>query len=263
VRYGTTTNYGQTTSPPVAIGGGTEIVIVNQALSGLSPNTTYHFQFVATNANGTTSGPDATFTTGSPPAPPTTTTTTTTTTPQPTPPPPTLPPPVQNRSADVFPFVGTVLVNGVPLVAGQNIPFGSTVDTTNGTVVLQSIVNGVIQEMQFAGGVFQLLQLPNGITQLVLKGGDFSVCNATKGSKKSVRSTRAVSRADNAKTVRVLWGNGHGNFQTKGRYASATVRGTIYKVADRCDGTVTQVRQGTVAVLDLVSPDPGPARVGY
>ena len=50
----------------------------------------------------------------------------------------------------------------------------------------------------------------------------------------------------------MLWGNGHGSFQTKGRYAAATVRGTIYKVADRCDGTVTQVRQGVLSVLDLV-----------
>ncbi len=51
--------------------------------------------------------------------------------------------------------------------------------------------------------------------------------------------------------MRILWGNGQGNFQTKGRYAAATVRGTVYYVADRCEGTFTHVQTGVVAVLDL------------
>jgi hypothetical protein len=152
-----------------------------------------------------------------------------------------------------------VLVNGQLLQSLQQIPFGATIDATHGTVVIESIVNGVIQHMQFSGGVFQLFQLPNGITQLVLTGGDFSVCKTppkkvpgkNAKTKKSPRTTSSASRAANAHTVRVLWGNGKGNFQTKGRYASATVRGTIYEVADRCDGTFTHVREGTVAVQDF------------
>jgi CSLREA domain-containing protein len=229
VNYGATASYGQQTAA-VAIGSGSVLQVVSQAVTGLAPSTTYHFRFVATSAGGTTLGPDATFTTavpgGAAAQPP--------------------PPPAQGVSANVFPFLGTVLVNGQPLQVGQQIPFGSTVDTTNGTVVLETVVNGVVQEMQFAGGVFQLFQLANGVTQLVLKGGDFSICNASK------KSTRHTATAANATTVRRLWGNGKGSFQTKGRYAAATVRGTIYLVADRCDGTFTRVRQGTVSVLDLV-----------
>jgi len=38
-------------------------VAVHAALDGLSPNTTYHYQLVATSAAGTTSGPDETLTT--------------------------------------------------------------------------------------------------------------------------------------------------------------------------------------------------------
>jgi hypothetical protein len=60
--YGTSTAYG--TSVPVpdgAIGTGTSDVPVTTHLSGLSPNTTYHWRLVATNANGTTAGPDHTF----------------------------------------------------------------------------------------------------------------------------------------------------------------------------------------------------------
>jgi hypothetical protein len=242
VQYGTTAAYGQQTAA-VAIGAGTTLQIVNQNLTGLTPSTVYHFRFVATNGVGTTNGPDSTFTTavpgGSSQQPP--------------------PGAVQNVSANVFPLVGTVLVNGQPLAVGQQIPLGSTIDARNGTVLIRAVINGVVQEMQFAGGIFQLLQLPNGTVQLVLTGGDFSVCKTTKAKKankakkkKGVRATRAASRADNAKTVRMLWGNGKGSFQTKGRYAAATVRGTIYQVADRCDGTFTRVRQGTVSVLDLV-----------
>ena len=136
-----------------------------------------------------------------------------------------------------------MLVNGQPLQVGQQIPLGSIVDATNGTVVLTSIVNGVIQTAQFAGGVFQMFQLPNGTIQLVLRGGDFSICKATK-------TTRLAA---NAHTIRRLWGNGKGHFQTKGRYAAATVRGTIWLVADRCDGTYVRVRRGIVSVENFVT----------
>jgi len=42
-----------------------------------------------------------------------------------------------------------------------------------------------------------------------------------------------------------------GRFSTRGRYSAATVRGTIWTVADRCDGTLTTVKRGRVAVRDL------------
>ena len=37
----------------------------------------------------------------------------------------------------------------------------------------------------------------------------------------------------------------------RGRYASATVRGTIWLTADRCDGTFIRVRQGVIEVNDV------------
>jgi hypothetical protein len=54
------------------------------------------------------------------------------------------------------------------------------------------------------------------------------------------------------KPVRGLWGTAKGNFRTSARFSSATVRGTIWLVQDRCDGSLTQVVQGTVAVSDTV-----------
>jgi len=44
---------------------------------------------------------------------------------------------------------------------------------------------------------------------------------------------------------------GDGRFRTRGRYSSATVRGTAWTAADRCDGALTTVRRGRVAVRDF------------
>jgi hypothetical protein len=55
--YGTTTAYGQST-PEVSIGSGTTGVSVSQVISGLAPDTTYHFRVVV---NGTIAGEDHTF----------------------------------------------------------------------------------------------------------------------------------------------------------------------------------------------------------
>ena len=53
------------------------------------------------------------------------------------------------------------------------------------------------------------------------------------------------------KTIRRLWAKGKGHYRVIGRYASTTVRGTWWLTADRCDGTLASVKQGTVAVRDV------------
>lgn len=65
-QYGTTTGYGSST-PSASAGSGSSDVAVSASISGLKPNTTYHYRIVATNASGTTDGADATFTTKAPP----------------------------------------------------------------------------------------------------------------------------------------------------------------------------------------------------
>ncbi len=61
--YGNTTTVGNLSS-------GNSPVSVSAGLSSLTPATTYHFQLVATNGTGTTTGPDRTFTTSSVPTNP-------------------------------------------------------------------------------------------------------------------------------------------------------------------------------------------------
>jgi hypothetical protein len=42
-----------------------------------------------------------------------------------------------------------------------------------------------------------------------------------------------------------------GRFRSRGRHSSGAVRGTRWLTVDRCDGTLTIVRKGTVAVRDF------------
>ena len=62
--YGPTTSYGGLT-PVQAMGAGSAAVAIGGgAIAGLTCNRLYHFRATATNANGTSAGPDSTFTTG-------------------------------------------------------------------------------------------------------------------------------------------------------------------------------------------------------
>jgi hypothetical protein len=61
-QYGTTTAYGRTTAPADA-GSGQAPVTISSTLSGLVPDTTYHYRLTARNALGTTMGYDFTLTT--------------------------------------------------------------------------------------------------------------------------------------------------------------------------------------------------------
>lgn len=68
--WGTTAAYGEKTAE-IAAGSGTTAIAASALLSGLSPETTYHFQLVAQSSAGTTSGQDQTLvTSGAPPGEP-------------------------------------------------------------------------------------------------------------------------------------------------------------------------------------------------
>jgi len=59
-QWGTTTSYGSSSTPGSI---GTQSFTLNYPISGLSPNTLYHFLIVAYNSGGTNYGSDLTFTT--------------------------------------------------------------------------------------------------------------------------------------------------------------------------------------------------------
>ena len=71
--YGLTTAYGTTVPGVPATVTGNTVTPVTAAITGLAPNTLYHFRVNGTNSSGSSSGADLTFTTGA--APPTVVTT--------------------------------------------------------------------------------------------------------------------------------------------------------------------------------------------
>jgi hypothetical protein len=68
--YGTGAPYGTSTPESQSIGADNAEHVVSAAIGGLNAGTTYHFRVVATNAIGTTVGPDQMFTTQAAAAPP-------------------------------------------------------------------------------------------------------------------------------------------------------------------------------------------------
>jgi uncharacterized repeat protein (TIGR01451 family) len=169
-------------------------------------------------------------------------------------PPPPPPPPAQPGAFNAIP-TGTVRVNGVDQPADQLFVLhsGDTVDVTDGVITFTAAdgSTGSFSSSQPTArrhlaaltanvpAQFTIDQpATGGAPTLTLVGGDFSIC----GSKRVL--------AANKTPIRQLWGSAKGNFRTTARYSSATVRGTIWLVQDRCDGSLTQVVEGVVDVLD-------------
>ena len=70
-------------------------------------------------------------------------------------------------------------------------------------------------------------------------------CAGTKGAARAAISSRRHHGGGR------LWGNAHGNYQTEGRDANVTVRGTEWLTEDSCAGTRVKVARGIVSVRDL------------
>jgi hypothetical protein len=172
-------------------------------------------------------------------------------------------PPVPGKSVAIGLVSGKVFYKSptgrrTQLKADTNIPVGSQIDTRRGRVELTSAATGTgatTQKSDFYQGTFKVKQsVPKGnraaalTTDITLAGeASRSQCASARGA-----SGAAVSKKKGPHAVLgKLWGNGKGKFRTNGKYSSATVRGTIWLTTDRCDGTLTTVRRGTVSVRDL------------
>jgi hypothetical protein len=130
----------------------------------------------------------------------------------------------------------------IPLTDPVQIPIGSLIDTTKGEINLVSAADkgGGVQNAWFYSGIFKVGQLSDLTTELKLAGPKLS---CPKGKKASTSAKKPKTRK--------LWGSGKGKFRTSGQFSSATVRGTRWVVIDRCDGTLTQVKEGSVLVRDI------------
>jgi IPT/TIG domain-containing protein len=211
---------------------------VTATVAGLVPSGVYHVRAVATNSSGVAAGADATFAT--PKAPPPAA-------------------PVLGRSFNAQPISGTVNFFlpahthlAEPLNQALSLPVGTIIDATHGTVRLTSATGtkGRLQSGDFGGGRFELLQdrRQGGLTELLLidPAGLLASCPATAG-RAQPAAKRLLPKAD----LVLLRATAKGRFETRGRYSSATVRGTTWTTSNRCDGTFTSVKHGLIVVDDF------------
>jgi hypothetical protein len=266
--YGTTTSYGSV-SAKVSVRSLTDALSVITKLKNLRPETEYHVRLVAEVLGAKLYGGDTRFVTPAvtvsapEPAPSTSpadeTPATSAPSPAPAPAPesaiPTVevpaPAPAQGTAVVADEVGGHIRVKTPgggfkPLSDLASVPVGSVVDARDGTIALSSETSTGTQTGQFRGALFQVRQSRKGggMTELHLKGGSFAACRPTA-------KTVARAAGKRRKPVRRLWGKDKGGrFRTHGRDSVATVRGTTWTVADRCDGTVTRVSEGAVMVRD-------------
>lgn len=167
-----------------------------------------------------------------------------------------LPSPVQGLVANAVPEKGKVLVKlpgkGRKFVTleslGQQLPVGSTIDATKGTVRLTSADKGrgIRQIGHFSKGLFRFSQTKkNPLTTISMTGSGLNACSRLPagGSPKQAAAAR--------KHRRTLFSTVKGHFRTRGRNSAATVRGTSWTMTDSCAGTLTTVKTGVVLVRDF------------
>jgi hypothetical protein len=218
---------------------------VSTTVSGLLPNALYHVRLVATSSAGRTDGPEQTFMTKPGPAPL---------------------PPVLGKSAVIKPISGIVFVRLpsrglVPLTEASRLLSGSVLDTRKGSVQLTaaSATGHKTQFGVFGGAVFTFSQgtsgANRGLTTINLVEGAFPGA-PTYASCKTQRASNPGSAEAASLSLRILQtlhaSERGARFRTRGRYGAATVRGTVWNMSDRCDGTLTVVHRGTVVVTDFV-----------
>jgi DNA-binding beta-propeller fold protein YncE len=218
-------------------------------VAGLLPNALYHVRIVATNSAGTVFGQDVSFFTATSPAPSA---------------------PVLGETFNIAPVSGLVfvLINGqlVPLTELEQIPSGTIIDALHGTFQLvidagggpatDAAAKGRIQRGDFGGGVVRLHQATlgadRGLTTLMMTESAFkgaprqAICNAPGA------AADASAAKVSSKVIQLLHASAHGKFATSGRYSAATVRGTVWTIIARCDGTLVRDIKDEVVVTDFV-----------
>jgi hypothetical protein len=167
--------------------------------------------------------------------------------------------PVLGKTLAVAAVQGTVTATSpagapVDLSDARAVPSGTIIDARAGTVELTTALAGAgtTQTGRFWGARFAVHQVAGdrGLTQLVLRGADFHQCQGAAA--RRVRRAATSKSSKKKKPSRTLWGSDdHGRFQTRGRGSVATVRGTRWMTQDTCEGTLTRVADGAVAVRDF------------
>ena len=244
--------YPQST-PAQSVGSDFTSHTVTASVTGLVPNATYHVRLVATNSAGSTFGPDVVFNTLRTPPPGA---------------------PALGKTFNISLVNGIVLIkiHGVfiPLTELQQIPANTVINALHGTLNLTTALPAVqardavakgkkkkvkTQSGTFGGAIFKITQATKragkGLATLAIVEGAFKGAPSYATCKKA-KAGDATAAALSSKTLQLLHASAKGKFATKGKYSAATVRGTKWTIADRCDGTLTHDITHSVAVSDFV-----------
>ncbi len=228
------------TTPVQQVGADFSSHVVSATLSGLVPNASYQVQLIATNSAGTTKGPLQTFSTKRAPAPP---------------------PPVVGAKVNVSVTAGKIWVKvgtGAfePLTEGEQIPTGAEIDSLHGTMKLITAgpTKHSTQTATVSGAVFKLTQTRSGankgLANLTLIYGAFAnspttaVCKPHHG--------KAQDASLSSRILQTLHASAYGRFRTSGRYGAATVRGTVWSITDKCNGTLFHAIVHSILIQNFV-----------
>jgi hypothetical protein len=144
------------------------------------------------------------------------------------------------------------------LTEPRQLPSGTQIDARAGSIqlVAASGTGTGTQNGNFKGGLFSLSQdksgLSIGLTTLKMVEGGFKGAPSYSSCKAKRASDTGAYAALSSKVLQTLHASAKGKFKTSGKYSAATVRGTVWTMSDRCDGTLTTVKRGTVRVSDHV-----------
>ncbi len=181
-----------------------------------------------------------------------------------------LEPPVLDRSFTVTPVSGKVFVQVHPsaataaavakasrigfieIHAPRNVPMGSVVDTSSGTAKLIAATTGgrrqsgtfngthfAVRQRAFDRGAVELDMRVDALTRSKYCG---RVAHGARVARRIILPPKYISRLH----VEVK-----GKFRTRGSYSSASAHGTSWEMAERCDGTLTEVFTDAVTVTDF------------
>jgi hypothetical protein len=233
------------------IGGGVGPVEVTREIAGLAPATEYSFRLVASSELS----PDpvyseiGTLRTAEPVRPPEQAVLAEAVSTG-------LPPPQAGKTFNIEPAGGLVSTrcNGDgdfrKLEKPKQVTLDCEIDAEDGTVSVTASKgsSGATQTALFWGGLFDIDQETGDNREAVMTLAGQRRCEK-RGD--GMGNKRLLARRGSG--GRKLWGSGEGNYKTVGSHGSATVRGTIWLVADRCDGsTLFKVKRGTVVVRDFI-----------
>jgi Ca2+-binding RTX toxin-like protein len=115
--------------------------------------------------------------------------------------------------------------------------------TNASIIVLSRLGTPGAQSATFYGSSFTV-RPERRLTEVNLTGANRRICRQQP---RIATALGSISR----RSLSRLWGSAKGRFRTRGRYGAATVRGTVWLTAERCDGTLVAVAQGAVSVRDF------------